>query len=193
MNPVFKIDHALELNRVQNKRPVATLAAVAQARKQSSRSVAPKTISESRSNKKFEASRAAALRKKIKPQTEIPAIGILAREKIEFTISEKLVLVFLIFISAIGDILDFVILFGGVTEGISAALDTFIIGPLLLILIGANVNNRKVAKTTFGKIAIKVFGIENIPIVSMFYLRTLIPIKAYRARTKAAREGIETA
>lgn len=193
MNPVFKIGHALELNRVQNKRPVATLAAVAQTKEQSSRPVAPKTISESRSNKRFEASKAAALRKKIKPKAEIPAIGILAREKVEFTISEKLVLVFLIFISAIGDILDFAILFGVVTEGISTVLDTFLIGPLLLILIGANVNNRKVAKTTFGKIAIKVFGIENIPIVSMFYIRTLIPIKAYRARTKAAREGIETA
>lgn len=178
----FNIGSALELNRTRYQKPVATLAA-------SATSVAAgKYTKKFRSKIKplkpsFDARKEGALNQAQNELEILQAKEI--SEPIEFGPAARVGFQLLILINAIGDILDLAILFGGVTEILSLVTDVTL-APINLYFLGLSPKQQKLDKQALRKVMIRFVGVENIPIVSIFYLRTRYVYKVYQARKRAA-------
>jgi len=178
---MFVAQSALELNRLRNKQPVATLAASATATMP--RAATPKAPT---NVGKFDTQSSAALQKTRKrtataaPQTE----------KIEFTESERTTWKALIALNAIGDVADVAGIFVGPGTAVSATFDV-ILFLLNMHYIGMNPKQKRAMK---GKGSVMWFlkrvGVEQIPGIEIFYLRSFSMYRLYKQRIKAANEGI---
>lgn len=173
----FNSSLSLELERSRNKKIAASSAVPTISPTQR---VSPRTDLES----------FAKLKKAQVKSERLAQAVIKKKEKIEFGTFAKIGYIILIVLNIIGDILDYAILAGGVTEGISLAYDT-VLFPINLYVLGINPKSAQAAgKKKLKGFLVRFAGIENIPIVSMFYLRTVYVVRAYRERSRAATEGI---
>lgn len=184
---MFVAESALELNRLRNKQPVATLAASATATMpRAAAPKAPTNVGKSAKKDGFNTQSSAALQKTRKgaataaPQTE----------KVEFTESERTTWKALIALNAIGDVADIVGIVPGPGTAISGTFDV-ILFLLNMHYIGMDPKQKKAMK---GKGSVMWFlkrvGIEQIPGVEILYLRSFAMYRLYKQRVKAANEGI---
>ncbi len=178
---MFVAQSALELNRLRNKQPVATLAASATATMP--RVVAPR---KSASAGKFDTQSSAALQKTRKRvATATPKA-----ETVEFSQSERTTWKALIALNAVGDAMDIAGIAIGPGTAVSATFDVILFG-LNTYFIGMDPKQKKAMK---GKGPVMWFlkrvGVEQIPIFEIFYLRSYAMYKLYKQRVKAANEGI---
>ena len=175
---------ALELERSRNRKPV-TASLVASSATATVNNPPPITPV------KDTAQRAANLKKAQSLQERAAAIAKSARrEKVEFTPAAKAGYILLIILNIIGDLLDFGLLVAVVGEAATVIYDAILL-PINIYFLGLNPKANKVAgKKQLGGVLIRFLGVENVPILEMFYLRSVYVVRSYRARVKAAEEGI---
>jgi len=178
---MFVAQSALELNRLRNKQPVATLAASATATMP--RAVAPR---KSASARKFDTQSSAALQKTRKRAVAaMPQAGI-----VEFSKSERSTWKMLIALNAIGDVGDIAGLFVGPGTVVSVTFDVILLA-LNMHYIGMNPKQKKAMKGKGPTMwVLKRIGIEQIPGLEVLYLRSVAIYRLYKQRIKAANEGI---
>jgi hypothetical protein len=186
---MYNVHTALELSRARNKAPAATLVAsatTAVARKAAVPKKAPTNVGKYEKKYGFDTKSSAELAK----QQKISIDAIPQQEKVEFGGMARAGYASLIGLNAIGDVLDLSIFLFGVGEGISLVYDQCLL-PINIYFLGMNPKNNKAANSKLlKKVLIRFLGIENIPGVSIFYLRTVFAIKVYRQRARAAEQGV---
>jgi len=185
---MYNVHTALELSRVRNKAPVATLtaSATAVARKASVPKRTPTNVGKYKKGFKFNTRSSAELTKRQRPVIDtIPQ-----REKIEFGGMERIGYLSLIGMNTVGDLLDLSIFLFGIGEGISLVYDQSLL-PFNIYFLGMNPKNNKAANSKLlKKVLVRFLGVENIPGISIFYLRTVFAVRIYRQRARAAKEGV---
>ena len=201
---MFRVEKALELNRLRNKQTTASLvvapaiaAKIAKPLVKTAAKVAKKGAKKT-ARTSFKMKKKAMLervkKKAIEKGKEL-TISAPKQEKVEFGQLARMGYWALIALNIIGDLLDFAIIFGiflaGATEIISFIYDACFLMWINIYFLGVNPKQRKSAgQKVLGKVLLRFAVIENVPIASIFYLRSVFVIKAYRQRVRAAEEGI---
>jgi len=178
MPRTFNIGPALELNRLRNKVPVATLTASATA-------AIPRVAAKTKTST-FNTQRSAQLRK---VQKENIAAALPKKEKTEFGSAARFGYGFLIFLNILGDLGDLGIFFAGVGELVSMAFDGVLI-CINIYFLGMNPKQKRAEKGVLGKLLVRFGFVEFIPIISIFNLRSVYVYKMYKQRIKLHEEAM---
>jgi len=184
---MFVAQSALELNRLRNKQPVATLTASATATMpRAATPKAPTNVGKYAKKYGFDTQSSAALQKTRKrAATTTPKA-----ETVEFSQSERSTWRTLIALNAIGDVADVAGIFVGPGTAVSLTFDA-ILFLLNMHYIGMNPKQKKAIKGKGSTMwFLKRIGIEQIPIVEILYFRSYGIYRLYKQRIKAANEGI---
>lgn len=183
---MFVAQSALELNRLRNKQPVATLAASATATMpRAATPKAPTNVGKYAKKYGFDTQSSATLQK-----TRKRAITTPKAETVEFSQSERSTWKMLIALNAIGDVGDIAGLFVGPGTVVSVTFDVILLA-LNMHYIGMNPKQKKAMKGKGPTMwVLKRIGVEQIPGLEVLYLRSVAIYRLYKQRIKASNEGI---